>query len=245
MPEIRTVVQKCNDCNFDCKDSKTLENHMTTVHSRGHEQKCKACKFTCKDGKTLDNHMAAVHTNQKCHMCEETFSSKAALRNHVRNHLMNTEEYICDLCNKKFNSLDDAQAHASKPCGHIRESGIRVENNKELEDSIEYDCTMCKTIFKSQSDYYEHANKCDQVIEPLICEKCNIELISKAGLKKHTEKCKAKSTNKTSSNRVESAEACHNGPDCRFLKQNRCLYHHDEPSGEPWQRVQPRRKGRQ
>ena len=110
---------------------------------------------------------------------------------------------------------------------------------------MEFDCTQCKVTFKTQSDYYEHANNCNQVIEPLICEKCNIELISKAGLKKHIEKCQAKSTSKSSSNRADSEEACTNGPDCRFLKQNRCLYHHDEPSKEPWQRVQPRRKGRQ
>jgi hypothetical protein len=86
-------------------------------------------------------------------MCEETFSSKAARRNHVRNHLMNTHEYTCDLCNKKFQNLEDAQAHATKPCGHIRESGIYVEN-EEPEDNIEFDCTKCEVIFNSQSDYY-------------------------------------------------------------------------------------------
>ena len=85
---------------------------------------------------------------------------------------------------------------------------------------MEFDCTKCKVTFKTQSDYYEHANNYSQVIQPLICENCNIELLSKAGLKKHIEKCKAKSTNKTSSNKAESEEACNNGPDSRFLKQN-------------------------
>ena len=108
---------------------------------------------------------------------------------------MNTHEYTCDLCNKKFNNLEDAQAHATKPCGHIRESGIGVET-EEPENSIEFDCTKCKAIFKSKADFYDHANKCSQVLDPLLCEKCNIELVSKAGLKKHIEKCKAKSTTK-------------------------------------------------
>jgi hypothetical protein len=37
MPEVRAVVQKCKECKFVCKDSNTLDNHMTVVHSKGHE----------------------------------------------------------------------------------------------------------------------------------------------------------------------------------------------------------------
>ena len=202
-------------------------------------QKCNDCRFTCKDSKTLDNHVAAVHNNQNCHLCKETFTSKGALRNHVRNHLMNNIEYSCDICENKFNNLEDAKAHAKKPCSKIRENRKSTEV-KESEDSIEFDCSKCTMIFKSQTDYYKHANICSQVIEPLICEHCNIELVSKAGLKKHVEKCQTKS-----SNREEYNEACTNGPDCRFLKQNRCLYNHDEHNDQPWQRAQHRRQGRQ
>jgi hypothetical protein len=186
--------------------------------------------------------MAAVHSNQDCHMCTKKFTSRAALRNHVRSHLMNEHEYFCELCDNKFQSLEDAQTHASKPCGKIRETVRGTE--KESENIIDFDCIECKATFKSQSDYYEHANNCSQVLDPLICDNCNIELVSKAGLKKHMEKCQAMST-KSSSNMAESEEACTNGPDCKFLKQNRCLYNHDEPNKQPWQRVQRRRQGRQ
>ena len=119
IPEVKEVEQKCKVCKFTCKDSNTLDNHMSAVHRRGREQKCKACKFTCKGIQILDNHMVAVHTNQNCHMCVQQFTSKAALRNHVRNHLMNKPEYSCELCNNKFQNLEDAQTHASKPCGKL------------------------------------------------------------------------------------------------------------------------------
>ena len=133
------------------------------------------------------------------------------------------------MCNNKFQNLENAQTHASKPCGKIREVVTGTET-VESESSIEFDCTKCKTFFKSPSDFYEHANKCAQIIEPLICDNCNIDLVSKAGLKKHIEKCQAKSTESS------SEEACTNGPDCKFLKQNRCLYYHDVRNKQPWQK---------
>ena len=102
---------------------------------------------------------------------------------------------------------------------------------------MEHDCSKCKAVFRSQSEYYKHANNCSEVLQPLICETCNIELVSRAGLKKHMEKCKA--------NSEEHKEDCLNGPDCKFLKQSRCSYNHDKPNAQPWQRVQNRRRGRQ
>ena len=91
---------------------------------------------------------------------------------------MNTPEFFCEVCNKKFNKLEDAQAHAKNPCGKISES-------MESEENIVFDCSECKVVFKTQDDYYKHANNCSKVLQPLMCENCNVELISKAGLKKH------------------------------------------------------------
>ena len=158
---------------------------------------------------------------------KKRFSSKAALRNHLKKHLMNTPEFFCEVCNKKFNKLEDAQAHAKNPCGKISES-------KEPEENIEFDCSQCKVFFKNMEDYYKHANKCTEVLEPLICRHCNIELISKAGLKKHIEKCNTESP----FTGEESNIACTNGPECKFFRQGRCLYYHEEENDQPWERVQ-------
>ena len=92
------------------------------------EQKCKECKFTSKDSNTLSNHVALVHSIQDCNFCEKRLKCKAALRNHVKNHLMNTPEIFCDVCKKKFNKIEDARVHAKTPCGKVSE------------DSIEFDC---------------------------------------------------------------------------------------------------------
>ena len=107
-------------------------------------------------------------------------------------------------------------------------------SNKELEKHMDKhhagDCSKCHTTFKSQEDIYKHANTCSEVIEPFMCEKCNRELISKAGLEKHMERCQVEErpakNNKTK--QQPSKEKCTNGPKCRFLKEDRCLFAHNE-----------------
>ena len=150
-------------------------------------QKCDKCKFTCKDSKRMDSHVAYVHSRHDCHICAEVFTSKAALRNYVKNHLNNELQYTCGVCNKNYKGIEDAKEHAMKVCGSICEKGVSSESEspeilhscytckatfntnssldkhvKEKHDS--FDCNKCNTTFKSQSDVYKHANKCSEII---------------------------------------------------------------------------------
>ena len=109
------------------------------------------------------------------YICNEVFTNKAAMRNHVNKHLKNELEYTCRVCKKVFKSIEEAKDHAIKACGSIYvkdavEASEKPENPQEKHET--YDCDKCKTNFKSQEDVYSHANKCDN---------CNRELISKAG----------------------------------------------------------------
>ena len=135
---IRSKHIKIDELELAAKEEPVKEKNTekTNIPNRIQEvreivQKCKDCKFTSKDSKALDMHVATVHTNQNCHICEETFTSKAALRNHVRNHLMNTHEYSCKICNNKFKNLDDARANSTKPCGNIRKQGPATEEPQD------------------------------------------------------------------------------------------------------------------
>ena len=224
------------------------------------DQKCRQCKLTCKESKNMESHIASAHSLQPCHICSEVFTSKAAMRNHVKKHLNNELEYICGVCKEAFTSIEEAKDHGTKVCGSIYEkdadpSSKKPENphecnacdesyysNKALEKHIKeihesYDCDKCK----SQEDIYRHANRCGQVLGPYMCDNCNRELISKAGLTKHIEKCHG---DKPSQSGSSYNDPCKIGPNCRFLKAQHLLYKHEQLQDEPWKTVQPRRQRR-
>ena len=227
-------------------------------------QKCGKCSFAAIDSKQLGKHMKQAHGQGKiCTKCEQVFADETKLRKHKEKHHRSEWQFACEVCKNTFKTLNDAREHTKRSCASIKPKEVVIDieelddthrcnacsisflNNNVLEKHMEKehqtDCTKCHASFKNQDDYYNHANNCSQVIEPLMCETCNIELISRAGLKRHTEKCQKKS----SDSNTAFSEACTNGPDCRYFKEDRCHYQHDEPNNQPWERVQHRRQGRQ
>ena len=220
--------------------------------------KCGKCSFATSSKESLSKHMKSTHLvkqGKKCPQCPQVSANEKLFRMHIKSHQLGTQ-YQCDICQKTFNSLNDARSHSRKACGNITQKEVVIDiedveethrcnacstsynSNTELERHMDkhhaVDCTRCHETFKSQDDIYKHANVCSEIIEPLMCEKCNRELISKAGLKKHMERCKGDerpSTGPASSNKSkqqQSKEKCTNGPKCRFLKENRCLFGHKE-----------------
>ena len=215
-----------------------------------------------RDSQWLGKHRKEVHGHGiNCAKCCQVYGDKTKLSKHMAKHHKKEWSFACEVCKTTFKTLSEAREHALKPCGGIKSKPVVIDieevdnkhrcnacsisfsNNdaleKHMEEEHQIDCTTCQATFKKKDDVYSHANICSKVIAPLMCDECNIELISRARLKRHMEKCK-----KSRSSKEAPSEACTNGPDCRFLKENRCLYGHDEPNNQPWQKVQQRRQGR-
>ena len=220
-----------------------------------------------KDDNALMVHMKSAHgqkQGKKCTQCPQVMGSEKLLRRHIKDNHSNWE-YECEICKDKFNTMNDAREHSLKSCGNIKQKEVVIDiedveidhrcnacslsydSNKHLEKHMEEhhatDCTKCHAIFKSQDDMYKHANVCSEIIAPLLCEKCNRELISKAGLEKHMERCKGEEqpTSNKKPKQQQSKEKCTNGQKCRFLKENRCLFVHKEHKQSKHVEKEPRR----
>ena len=197
-----------------------------------------------------------------CTECPQIFSNTEKLRSHRAKHHKKAWKFTCEVCKITFKTLNEAREHSNEPCGNMKYTddindteesndtnrcnacSINFSSNQNLEMHMEkehhHDCSSCQKTFKTQDDVYKHANKCHVINGPYMCNKCNRELVSKAGLAKHIERCKGEENLEEEYN-----EACTNGPDCKFKRQNRCLYRHDESDEQPWQKVQSRRQGKQ
>ena len=181
---------------------KQLENQPEVA-----KQKCEKCSFVGKDSMTLMKHKKQAHgQGTKCKYCPLVVADEAKLKKHIEKQHKSEYEFKCEVCMSTFKALIDARDHAKKPCGGIKPKEVVIDieesddthtcnacsisfsSNKNLEEHIEKkhndDCSKCKATFKTRDDFYNHANNCSEVIAPLMCEKCNIELVSKAGLKK-------------------------------------------------------------
>ena len=145
----------------------------------------------------------------KCNHCERTFRNSEILDKHVEMEHISAAEHRCQACNHRFKSNDELELHM-------------VEEHEE-----EADCMRCNAFFKTQNDYYKHASSCGGVIQVNLCDKCEREIVSKAALKKHRKGCHGKT----------GVEACRNGEQCRFHKENRCNFSHPQlPQSHPQQK---------
>ena len=223
-------------------------------------EKCKVCEFASKSKVVMKQHMEYKHKGVKafkCLMCPVVSNSQQSFKEHKAHHQKELDvitrrdkthdlEYSCEVCNKTYKNIEDAKAHAMKPCGRIYKKGdatngkepnqnskcnyckLLYSGNAALERHIKEkhhdgDCPKCNAIFKTEEDVLKHASVCSEIIEPHICTKCNCELINKSGLEKHIKRCEGKQDKKDTRT---NDEICTNGQPCKYLKADRCRYTH-------------------
>ena len=154
-------------------------------------------------------HMKQAHgQGESCDGCPQIFSNKEKLRTHKAKHHKKAWKFTCEVCKMTFRTLNEAREHSNKPCSNKKSAedaeklddsnrcnacSTNFSSNKDLEMHMEreheVDCSSCQATFKPQDDVYKHANECHVIIGPHMCHKCNMELVSKAGLNKHIERC--------------------------------------------------------
>ena len=90
---------------------KDLENgknvkHGNTIRNENCselEVKCKVCDKSCESRRSLKKNINEIHPQQiECYICAANFSINSDLEAHMKASHESTEQYECDLCDKKF-----------------------------------------------------------------------------------------------------------------------------------------------
>merc|ERR1712059_83288 len=78
----------CQSCNFKSSKKQILNKHIRNTHAAGKTMlQCTDCLYKTWNNGHLDQHIKAVHLSIKdfaCLQCDNKFSQKVHLKNHIR-----------------------------------------------------------------------------------------------------------------------------------------------------------------
>ena len=189
LDQVRRDWLACNICKSHLPDYKTLKLHHIHKHLRDRVKKevvqCTFCQETFLNVKSMTKHANAIHLAAAmecgwliCPDCQAFFPDSDLLKNHrhqdfLSNKLKTIKSKLrCPICSEKFESQEQALAHAQVAHPEIVSSKwyqcdlcqisvpskllIRRHN---VEEHGMYTCFMCIKNFSSKNLYYDHANR--------------------------------------------------------------------------------------
>ena len=131
----------------------------------------------------LQDHLSSFHDgikNHTCGVCNETFSSRPNLLNHMRNKHTDSKNkrHQCELCDKSYTSISNFRDHFSS-----------VHNNEVI-----HECKMCNETFYCRSNLQRHMRSAHEEYR-YKCKLCNKDYSQSQSLKTHS--CKSNSHDST------------------------------------------------
>ena len=207
---IHTNKIKCEKCDFSCKSTAQLFEHVVKNHSpeilsktkQKEMYKCLKCGIEFESEILLNSHTASlsIHTNNiECEKCHFSCKSTAKLSEHiVKNHSPKKQLYKCQVCiGVEFESeilLNShiASIHTSKikceicDLTYISKEELWEHLDKDHEWKLLHECNVCSAEFENKVLLNSHIlndHPCN-----IKCEFCDSRFISKAQLEEHMDK---------------------------------------------------------
>ncbi|XP_077068109.1 uncharacterized protein LOC143721515 isoform X2 [Siphateles boraxobius] len=134
----------------------------------------------------------------RCHVCDLTFSSLFLLREHLNMHT-GVRPYRCDECGKQFcqlvNYRTHLRSHSHKASIHCRVCSTIFETEEQLQEHLDtnhfekefYQCDFCKQIFTDLDVCKGHVEAHRQQAKRHLCLKCGSSFRLRNSLLRHLE----------------------------------------------------------
>ena len=162
---------------------------------------CYECEFPADDFHDLGEHMMEFHFQSACEVCDETFTTKEKLADHMsEDHEieekvkeLSSHEIQCNFCEQKFTSLRNLMIHKKQQhleqislCWDFATGNCSFGDDKcwfrhsELKTS-EVKCKICDDKFATKSDYKKHRKQNHPGLVPM-CKEVESRKICKYGI---------------------------------------------------------------
>ncbi|CAG4977086.1 unnamed protein product [Parnassius apollo] len=170
----------CIHCNLLFDSKKKMKQHAIT-HGLLTQMSCHCGKqFTSKE--LLLQHYNNCHYDQvaamgfyhRCKQCGMLYKDRFQLYKHAKEHILRSEERVCDICGHTFIGDDALSKH-------------RMEEH-EKQNNLTFRCKICNETSKSRKEIYMHVQKHTnkQVLSRHLCESCGHSFATKATLMRHS-----------------------------------------------------------
>lgn len=158
----RSLVKKCNVCQFRAPTMLSLFSHM-----QGHmgllKEKCVDCHVQMSTKGALEAHKKQMHTGRSpmCTMCQLDFTTKDQLFDHMNKH-RNHHPFQCPFCNHKLTNMDAYKKH------------VRLTHNIKSVSELKYACKTCDIHFYTLDHLLLHrVNQNHEEVDGFVCKACD------------------------------------------------------------------------
>ena len=180
--------KECVHCGKIFDTNRLLKKHTTSVHDK---KMCDMCNQVISNVWNLRKHILEVHRNirkYQCIYCEKHFSRRSILKVHTKTCIIvdeikremypDTENILCEYCNKMFNNIQSFLRHKKKNHKVIKKTTKKRKRRikKKLvthEKSTDIDALQLKE------------NNLRNDCSPIGCDICGMSYKSRKALKTH------------------------------------------------------------
>ncbi|XP_026758564.2 zinc finger protein OZF-like [Galleria mellonella] len=171
-----TATRTCIHCNL-LFDSKQKMFQHSIVHNATHTCNC-GKEFSSKEKLLLHHKTCLIDYGAfmgcvyRCKQCGQTYNERFQLYKHVKEHIVKSDERICDICGHKFIGTEALSKHKKE-----------THNTGDL-----YRCKVCKLTSADRKEIYLHVQKHTAIPEPRrhLCESCGRSFATRVTLARHS-----------------------------------------------------------
>ncbi|XP_055526848.1 zinc finger protein 836-like [Wyeomyia smithii] len=153
---------QCKECTKNFKSKQSLHEHKLLMYIPDEQKQfqCELCYKKYAKEHQLNQHLVNHKMKSQsqdiftCYQCRKQFSTKANLRNHVRNiHVNSHDKFLCDICSKTFKTKAALKVHRSDHmnteraqctvCGKYMKNTNSLRKHLAIHREVTTECEIC------------------------------------------------------------------------------------------------------